>query len=92
MAQVAGVRFKPAGKIYYFDCADFELDENDWVLVETIRGIEIGYIAIPKREFPDEELILPLRKIIREATPEDLLLKRLIVQKKRKPIKYVKKK
>lgn len=74
MAQVAGVRFKPAGKIYYFDCADFELDENDWVLVETIRGIEIGYIAIPKREFPDEELILPLRKIIREATPEDLAI------------------
>lgn len=71
MAWVAGVRFKPAGKIYYFECADMEIAANDYVIVETIRGIEYGCTVIGKRWLPDEELVLPLKQVLRKATEED---------------------
>lgn len=71
MAWVVGVRFKPAGKIYYFDSEHLELQTGDAVIVETIRGIEYGLIAIGKREISEEELVLPLKKVIRKATAED---------------------
>jgi len=68
MAWVAGVRFKPAGKIYYFDCQDIDLKAGDSAIVETIRGIECGIVAIGKREMSEEELVLPLKTVIRKAT------------------------
>lgn len=71
MAWVVGVRFKPAGKIYYFDSEEFELKAGDAVIVETIRGIEYGLVAIGKRQVSEEELVLPLKKVIRPATAED---------------------
>ncbi len=73
MAWVAGVRFKPAGKIYYFDSEQVELQAGDNAIVETIRGIEFGSVAIGKREMPEEDLVLPLKKVIRKATEEDRL-------------------
>lgn len=72
MAWVAGVRFKPAGKIYYFDCEEFDLEAGDAVIVETIRGIECGTVAIGKREMSEEELVLPLKTVIRKATEKDI--------------------
>jgi len=72
MALVAGIRFKPAGKIYYFECSEFDLAAGDQVIVETARGIELGNVVIGKREVPDEELILPLKKVIRLVTEADL--------------------
>ncbi len=72
MALVAGIRFKPAGKIYYFECSDFDLQVNDQVIVETIRGIELGNVVIGKRDVPDSELILPLKQVIRPVTDADL--------------------
>ncbi len=71
MAEVVGVRFKPAGKIYYFDCGDFQLEKGDAVIVETVRGIEFGEVALGKREVEDDQLQLPLKKVIRIANQED---------------------
>lgn len=71
MAWVAGIRFKPAGKIYYFECEGLDIKKDDHVIVETIRGIEYGYVAIEKRNLPDEDLVLPLKKVLRASSPED---------------------
>lgn len=70
--RVVGIRFKKAGKIYYFDPGDWELRVNDGVIVETARGVEYGYVVVPPKEVPEEEVVSPLKKIIRKATPEDL--------------------
>lgn len=71
MAWVVGVRFKPAGKIYHFDGEDLALEAGDAVIVETIRGIEYGEIVVGKREIGENELVLPLKKVIRVATEVD---------------------
>ncbi len=72
MAFVVGIRFKPAGKIYYFECSEFDIAAGDRVIVETVRGIELGEVALGKRDIPDEQLILPLKKVSRLATDLDL--------------------
>ncbi len=71
MAWVVGVRFKPAGKVYHFDSEDFELAAGEAVIVETVRGIEYGVVAIGKRQIEDDQLVLPLKKVLRKATEED---------------------
>ncbi|ABP66363.1 stage 0 sporulation protein [Caldicellulosiruptor changbaiensis] len=71
MAEVVGVRFKKAGKIYWFDPNDIDLKAGDDVIVETVRGIEMGKVMIEKREVPDEEIVQPLKKVVRKATEED---------------------
>ncbi len=71
MAWVVGVRFRPAGKIYYFDCDGFDFREEEAVIVETIRGIEYGKVVIGKREMSEDELVLPLKKVIRKVAKED---------------------
>lgn len=71
MAWVVGVRFKPAGKIYYFDSEHLDLQTGDAVIVETIRGIEYGLAAIGRREVSEKDLVLPLKKVIRKASEED---------------------
>ena len=72
MAEVIGVRFKEVGKVYYFDPDGKELKLNDTVIVETSRGIECGVIAIANKEVADDEIVHPLKKLIRIATKEDL--------------------
>ena len=72
MAEVIGVRFKEVGKVYYFDPDGKELKLNDTVIVETSRGVECGVIAIANKEISDEEIVHPLKKLIRIATKEDL--------------------
>ncbi|MCG7337493.1 stage 0 sporulation family protein [Sporosarcina sp. ACRSM] len=71
MYKVVGVRFKKAGKIYYFDPLDFHLVEGDYVIVETARGIEYGKVAGQIREVDENDVVLPLKKIIRPAQQED---------------------
>lgn len=71
MALVVGVRFKPAGKMYYFDNSDLDLQIGDAVIVETARGIERGIVSINKREVSEEQLVLPLKKVIRKSTEDD---------------------
>lgn len=71
MAFVVGVRFKSAGKIYYFDNGALELEVGEAVVVETVRGVEYGEVAIKKRDVSEDQLVLPLKKVIRKANDED---------------------
>ena len=72
MYKVVGVRFKKAGKIYYFDPLDFELNIDEYVIVETARGVEYGKIVIPVREVGENDVVLPLRKVVRPALEGDI--------------------
>ncbi len=69
---VVGVRFKPAGKIYYFDPATIELKLDDGVIVETARGMEFGHVVIAPRSVDSSEVVQPLKLIIRKATAKDI--------------------
>ena len=71
MIKIVGVRFKSAGKIYYFDPVDLEVEKNMEVVVETARGLEYGKIVVGPKEIEEQELISPLKPIIRIATEED---------------------
>lgn len=71
MITVIGVRFRTAGKIYYFDPEATVYKEGDHVIVETARGIEYGEVVNGNKEIEDKEVIHPLKKVIRGATPED---------------------
>lgn len=71
MINVIGVRFRNAGKIYYFDPAGREIRTGDHVIVETARGIEYGYVVLGSREVPEEKVVQPLKSVIRMATKED---------------------
>lgn len=72
MAEVIGVRFKEVGKIYYFDPDSKKLKKGEKVIVETVRGVECGEVALENREISDEEIVKPLKKLIRKATERDL--------------------
>ncbi len=72
MATVAGIRFRKAGKVYYFDPTDVWPHPGDPVVVETVRGVELGETVTGAREIPDDKLIAPLKKVIRIATPDDV--------------------
>jgi len=72
MVKVVGVRFRRAGKIYYFDPDNHEIEINSYVIVETARGIEFGQVVVPEREVPEENIVAPLKKVIRIANEEDL--------------------
>lgn len=71
MVKVVGVRFKKAGKIYYFDPDELIIDAGANVIVETARGVEFGEAVIPNREVPDDEIVAPLKKVMRIASTED---------------------
>ncbi len=86
MVTVAGVRFKPAGKIYYFDPADIELAAGDNVIVETARGIEFGTLASDLMEIPQGDIVQPLKPIIRLANEEDIVRHEENLQKKEKSL------
>lgn len=71
MVKTVGVRFKKAGKIYYFDPDELVINTEDNVIVETIRGIEFGEVVLGVREVPEEQIVAPLKKVLRVATDED---------------------
>ena len=70
MTRVIGVRFRPAGKIYYFAPGKFHIRQGDKVIVETARGIEFGTVVTGPKEVKDEEVMQPLKSVIRIATEE----------------------
>ncbi len=72
MVRVVGVRFKEAGKIYYFDPENKVLSPGDSVIVETARGVEFGQVVVGVKEVPDSDIVQPLKKVIRKATAKDL--------------------
>ncbi len=71
MVNVIGIRFRTAGKIYYFDPAGREIKVGDHVIVETARGIEYGYVVLGNHQVEDDKVIQPLKPVIRMATPKD---------------------
>ena len=71
MIKVVGVRFRTAGKIYYFDPKNYTIAEGDHVIVETARGVEFGTVMIPPRELEPDKVVQPLKPVIRVATAED---------------------
>lgn len=71
MYKVVGIRFKKAGKIYYFDPGDEQLELGQYVIVETARGIEYGKVVVPIKEVDEEDVILPLKKVVRVASDRD---------------------
>ena len=71
MQLVVGIRFKKAGKIYYFDPNEIELTQDDHVIVETARGVEYGDVVVAPKLVSDEEIVSPLKCVIRKATEED---------------------
>ena len=71
MVTIVGVRFKKAGKVYYFNPGSFELTIGDRVIVETSRGIEYGEIVIGPKDVMEEDIIAPLKDVMRKTTPED---------------------
>ena len=71
MIKVTGVRFRSAGKIYYFDPADFDIKKGDNVIVETARGVEFGTVVMGIREVEDDKVVSPLKPILRMATQKD---------------------
>lgn len=71
MTRVIGVRFRPAGKIYYFAPGKFHIRQGDKVIVETARGIEFGTVVTGPKEVKDEEVMQPLKSVIRIATEDD---------------------
>jgi len=72
LVEVVGVRFKKAGKIYYFDPGKYKMEKNFHVIVETIRGIEFGQVVIANRFIDEEDVVLPLKRVIRIATEDDI--------------------
>lgn len=72
MAVVVGVRFKKAGKIYYFDPEDIEIERDDAVIVETARGIEFGIVVVGPKQMHESDLTAPLKNVIRKADSDDL--------------------
>ncbi|ACD53445.1 stage 0 sporulation protein [Clostridium botulinum] len=72
MIKVIGVRFKKAGKIYYFDPVNFTVKKEDYVIVETARGIEFGQCVIGIKEICEDEIVSPLKEVIRIADEKDI--------------------
>ena len=71
MAKVVGIKFKDAGKMYYFSPGNIKVNAGENVIVETARGIEFGKVTMEETEVSDSTLVAPLKSIIRVATPED---------------------
>lgn len=71
MVNVIGVRFRRAGKVYFFDPAGYDIKQGDNVIVETARGIEYGMVVLAPRDVEDDKIIQPLKPVIRQATDED---------------------
>ena len=72
MVKVIGVRFRTAGKIYFFSPGKLEIKQGDNVIVETARGVEFGYVAAGPREVEEDNITLPLKSVIRIATADDI--------------------
>ncbi|MED4228316.1 stage 0 sporulation family protein [Neobacillus cucumis] len=74
MYDVVGVRFKKAGKIYYFDPGDLSIEKDDFVIVETVRGVEYGRAVIARKQVEEHDVVLPLKKVVRIADQKDRMI------------------
>ena len=92
MKEIIGVSFRSVGKIYYFSPEGFEIKRGDYVIVETVRGMEMGKVVLPPRTLEDEEVTQPLKRIIRIATPEDKEKAAIIRAKEKSAVQICKQK
>ena len=92
MVKVVGVKFRNAGKIYYFDPGDFDIHEEDNVIVETARGTEFGTASSDIIEVSEKEIVTPLKQVIRIADKNDCKKHEENLAKKRELLIYVRKK
>ena len=81
MAEVVGIRFKENGKVYFFDPDGKEFSKSEKVIVETVRGIECGEVSSPNHKVNDDDIVHPLKKVIRAANKEDI---KIVEQNKKK--------
>mgnify|MGYP001325823937 CR=1 FL=1 len=72
MAEIVGIRFKRAGRIYYFDPTGFDLEANDYVVVKTTGGLELGQVVISPKQVLASDVQTPLKPVLRKAEPEDI--------------------
>ncbi len=72
MIEIVGIRFKKAGKMYYFDPVGLKLAKEDGAIVETARGVEYGVVTKGNTRVPKEAIVAPLKQVMRKATPEDV--------------------
>jgi len=72
MAEIVGVRFKRAGRVYYFDPAGIDLEVNDYVVVKTMRGLELGWVVIAPKQVLANEVREPLKPVVRKAEEDDI--------------------
>lgn len=72
MVKVIGVRFRRAGKVYYFAPGDLDIKKDDNVIVETARGVEFGNVVVGVKEIEEDKVVQPLKPVIRVATEEDI--------------------
>lgn len=86
MTKIIGVRFKPVGKMYYFDPLGFDIKKGDSVIVETSRGIEYGEVVRGVMDVSDNSVVKPLKGVLRMATDEDV--KRHIENKEKEKEAY----
>ncbi len=84
MAEVVGIRFKEVGKVYYFDPDGKQYKKGECAVVETARGVECGEIAMENRNVPEEEIVKPLKRIVRPANEDDLKVVRENREKEKK--------
>lgn len=84
MVRVIGVRFKKAGKIYYFDPHNIYVKKDQNVIVETARGVEFGEVVVGLKEITEEEIVAPLKKVLRIATLEDEIINKENKEKQQK--------
>ena len=71
MAKVVGIRFRNTGKTYYFDPDNKEIEVGTGVIVETAQGVEYGVTSVATKIIPEDQIVAPLKKILRVATPND---------------------
>lgn len=88
MTKVIGVRFRTAGKIYFFSPGKLEIKTGDKVIVETARGVEFGSVVTGPKEVEDDKITQPLKSVIRLATEDDKKKKRRIKKKKKKHSRF----
>ena len=92
MITVIGVRFRTAGKIYYFDPAGMQIKRGDHVIVETARGIEYGFVVLGNRQVEESKVVLPLKPVIRMATQEDEAVEKRNREKEKEAFRICKEK
>ena len=71
MAKVVGVRFRNVGKIYYFNPKNYKVKPGDHVIVETARGVEYGKVVLAPKDVVDDQVVHPLKEVLRVATKDD---------------------